>query len=162
MFHPDDDLLADVALGEPAARFTREHLTSCSACATEVEALSRTLAVLRVAPAEPVAPPPRVWDAVQAAVLLDDAPVLLDDAPADARVGAPTLVNGEPGSFADRHAPVTELRTRRAAAASRRSHRRVGAGWLAAAAAVGVLGGGVGVAALGGDDRPTEPASVVL
>ncbi|MGL5910311.1 MAG: anti-sigma factor [Phycicoccus sp.] len=154
MFHPDDDVLADLALGEPVTGSARDHVSSCSVCTAEVGSLSTTLAVLRTAPVELVPPPRRVWDAVHSAVLLDDAP-------APARAAAPVLASREPESPVDQGAPPVELRSRRDAAV-RRSRRSVGFGWLAVAAAVGVVGGGVGVAALGGDDGPKEPAGEVI
>ncbi|MGL4175547.1 MAG: hypothetical protein ACRCSN_05670 [Dermatophilaceae bacterium] len=154
MFHPDEDVLADLVLGEPVTGSVRDHVSSCSACTAEVDTLSTTLAVLRTAPVELVPPPPRVWDAVQSAVLLEDAP-------APTQVAAPVLTSREPDPVAHQAAPPIELRTRRDAAA-RRSRRSVGLGWLAVAATVGVVAGGLGAAALGGDDSPKEPAGVVL
>ncbi|MGL5864693.1 MAG: anti-sigma factor domain-containing protein [Dermatophilaceae bacterium] len=155
MFHPDDDALADLALGEPVNPSVRDHASSCPVCATEVESLSRALAVLRTAPVELLAPPPRVWDAVRSAVLLDDAP-------APVQVAAPAVAIRDTDPPADPYPPAIELGSRRDSQASPRSRRTVGFGWLAAAAAVGVIGGGVGVAALDRSDSPTEPASVVL
>ncbi|MDT0164645.1 hypothetical protein Q9R32_03645, partial [Actinotalea sp. AC32] len=75
MQHVEPELLALVALGEPADDDAREHLATCAACAAEVEALSGAVLTARsVTPADTlVAPPPAVWEGVRAELGLSPA-----------------------------------------------------------------------------------------
>lgn len=112
MPHLEPELIALIALGEPADADARSHLDRCPTCAAELESLATTVVRGRAAgpePAELVDPPEHVWDAIAAELAL----------PAHVRPGAPT--------------PTAEPR------------RRVAPGWLAAAAAAGIVVGGLGV-----------------
>ncbi|MBX9243491.1 hypothetical protein ICW40_01560, partial [Actinotalea ferrariae] len=63
MEHVDEETLALIALGEPAADADRAHVASCERCAAEVAELSAVVAVGRATGAHEalVAPPPEVW-----------------------------------------------------------------------------------------------------
>jgi hypothetical protein len=74
--HSDPDVLALLALGEPAPAADTAHLDTCAQCRDEVEALARIVSTVRSDPeadavlaahaGAAVAPPPRVWDAIAA------------------------------------------------------------------------------------------------
>lgn len=124
MPHLDPELIALLALGESADADARAHLDQCPACSAELDVLSTTVARGRAAGpelAELVAPPEHVWDAIAAEL----------DLPADVRPGGPAAAP-EPRDAGQR--PVR-----------RPGRRRVAPGWLAAAAAAGIVIGGVGV-----------------
>ena len=124
MPHLEPELIALLALGEPADADARAHLDQCPACAAELEALSTTVVRARAAGpglAELVEPPVRVWDAIAAEL----------DLPAHVRPGAASPNVGTQGA--------REPSERRA------GRRRVAPGWLAAAAAAGIVVGGIGV-----------------
>jgi Anti-sigma-K factor rskA len=139
--HVDPEVLALVALGEPAAGADRSHLDTCPRCAAEVASLAATVAVARTArPTDaPVPPAPAVWDRVRAELGLAD----------DGRAGdAPRTAPAAPTADDRPLAPVVPLR------------RRVGP-WIAAAAACGVVVGGAGVAWWVARDEGTPPADVL-
>ena len=100
MSHPDDELLADAALGlDELAPGAREHLERCGECASSVAELRRTAslvsgsaAALRV-PGAWAGPPPRVWERIAATVAGDGAGVV----PIGAR-GAPTRLSRSPAT----------------------------------------------------------------
>ncbi|WP_062518851.1 anti-sigma factor [Demequina silvatica] len=123
MQHCDDESLAAIALGEPLSAADGEHAATCERCASEVEALRATLTRAGLgAGVELVAPPARVWAGIEGEIAAED------DAPAGAVV------------------PLTRARGRR----ERRVPGHTFRGWVVgAAAAVGVVIGGVGVALLG-------------
>lgn len=123
MPHLEPELIALLALGEPADADARAHLDQCTACAAELESLSTTVARGRAAGPELTAlvePPGHVWDAIAAEL----------DLPAHVRPGAPAP-EAEPQEASE--------------PAARRAGRRVAPAWLAAAAAAGVVVGGLGV-----------------
>ena len=147
MEHVDPEVLALIALGEPApSDADRAHLRACAACAAEVASLTAAVGVARtVRPTDaPVAPSPAVWDRIRTELALPD-----PQAPAGpgARVR-----HDEPGlttAAAPGLAPVVPLRRRRTAP------------WVAAAAACGVVLGGAGGAWWAGRDAGPGPADVV-
>ena len=132
--HDDDrrDALALAALGEPLDPEFAVHERTCPVCRAELEGLVRTVDLARggvaPAPTRDVRPPAAVWEAIAREV----------------RTGAPAPSAPPVGPPAP---PVTTL------AAARRRRRR----WsvLAVAAAVAVVGAGVGGYAVGRDDAAT-------
>jgi hypothetical protein len=72
MSHPDDELLADLALGGDldASSDTREHVSGCPVCSATVQDLRRTLALAAHAESSPTwsPPPQRVWSRIEDAV----------------------------------------------------------------------------------------------
>ena len=116
MPHLEPELIALIALGEPADADARAHLDGCPACAAELESLAATVVRGRAAGpelAELVEPPERVWDAIAAEL----------DLPADVRPGAPApgRAAGRPGAVGT--APPARLRARVARRGGRRRHR---------------------------------------
>ncbi len=124
MPHLEPELIALIALGEPAGADARAHLDRCPTCAAELESLATAVVRGRAAGpelAELVDPPERVWDAIAAEL----------DLPAHVRPGAPT--------------PTVEPRVAVEQTARQPGRRRMAPGWLAAAAAAGIVVGGLGV-----------------
>ncbi|HYJ75312.1 MAG TPA: anti-sigma factor [Kineosporiaceae bacterium] len=76
MPHSDPDVLALVALGEPAPGPDAEHLRGCEQCRADVEELRQVVSAVRVdVPAGPaVAPPASVWEDIAAATGVRTAP----------------------------------------------------------------------------------------
>ena len=68
MSHPDDDTLAGLALGEPAAPEVAEHVRGCASCSEALASLRDTITTLRAPVPELLAPPVSVWDAVSAEI----------------------------------------------------------------------------------------------
>jgi hypothetical protein len=127
MSHPDDELLADLALGADleVSPEAREHVSGCPVCQSTVQDLRRTLALAAHAESVPAwsSPPQQVWSRIEEAIGAQPAAGPASEAPDQA---AP--------------APVTTLESRR----TPRSSRRVlpwAAGMAAAGLAVGLLGG---------------------
>ncbi|WP_299441471.1 anti-sigma factor domain-containing protein [uncultured Phycicoccus sp.] len=141
MNHPDDDTLAALALGETADGRTATHVAACPVCSAEVEALRSTLQLARSGAPELIAPPPSVHAAVLAA--LDDES---GNGPAD---GVPEAGPAAGAAVGD------ELAHRRA-----RRERRLPLGWIAGAAAAGLVFGAVGTRVLDQDPAPT-PTTVL-
>lgn len=121
MQHVDPEVLALVALGEPADDGARAHLATCAECTAEVHSFAATVGTARsVTPADAlIAPPPEVWDRVRGELGLS--PALEPDGTGSGRAAA---AGGA------------------AAGGSRRRGSR--APWIAAAAAAGVVVGGAG------------------
>ncbi|MEO6790362.1 MAG: anti-sigma factor [Ornithinibacter sp.] len=145
MSHPDQDLLADLALGEPVSTDAREHVADCLTCSSELEVLRTALGLVRVPRPELVAAPAGLWDRV-----------LADTQVESASVSPPTP---EPFDPAQRHltdvAPVLGAPDELAERRSRPGRRRVGLTWVAGAAAAGLVLGAVGSRVLGeGDTQP--------
>jgi hypothetical protein len=172
--HADPEVLALVALGEPADDATRAHLATCDACSAEVADLARVVVSARsLTPADTlVEPPDAVWLAVRSELELS--PTLLPDgrspepsgrqasgtatgaAMTDAAV-TDAAVTGAPTSASASTDDLSRART------SRATRRRTP--WIAAAAAAGVLVGGVGGAwwARSADgERPAVVAEAAL
>lgn len=164
MSHPDQDLLADVALGESVPGDVRAHIADCTTCAAEIDSLRSTLSALRQPQPNLVTAPAAVWDRVlstmdegaalsaqplgpapSAAQPMGQAPA--EDAPAAARPDVPDV---SPAGGHD------ELAARRSGA----GRRRVGLGWVAGAAAAGLVFGVVGARVLTGEEA-TAPAITV-
>lgn len=140
--HPDDALV-DLVTGAPVAPEVSAHVAGCLRCADELDALREVVGHVRGPAPELVAPPPDLWDRVEAE---------LDTEPAADPVASPVL-HSLPAPVTDRPADVRPLR-------SASPVRRVSPWWLGAAAAVGLVVGGVGVGLL---DRPEPvPTPVVL
>ncbi|MFS0702826.1 anti-sigma factor [Cellulomonas sp. 179-A 4D5 NHS] len=186
MEHVDPEVLALASLGEPLADDEHEHLATCAQCSDEVAALSQVVAVGRSsAPGDTlVAPPVAVWGRIRDELGLDPALAPGDAVPVTSTgrtsapvAGPPTPDASAPGSTApdspvpgsseapgapapagsspapggspgDGLAPVVELRRRRTA-------------WVAAAAAAGLVVGGVGGAVWMDRVRADEAAAVV-
>jgi anti-sigma-K factor RskA len=154
MPHPDPDLLADLALGEPVADDTRAHVAACEQCRDEVAALTATAEDLAAPAPELVAPRPGLRAEVLAAALGD--------------LASPTTPPADPAVPDDHPArPTDELAARRmtarsaAAGTSAPGSRRFGLTWLVGAAAAGVVLGGAGAAAVGAL-RPDQPQVTVV
>ncbi|MFW2512849.1 anti-sigma factor [Demequina sp. SO4-13] len=145
MSHLDDDALAELALGG-GRESDAEHAAGCADCRDELESLRAMLA--RVQAAGPgtglLTPPDRVWDSVVAELDSDG------ESSVDV-LGASTTADAPP-----REAPQSgsdELASRR---------ERGGSRWtLAAAAAAGIVVGGVGVGVALGIGAGGGDASVV-
>ena len=135
MDHVDPDALALIALGEPADPAAEAHLAVCERCSDEVAELERVvLAGRAVGPDEVlVAPPARVWAAIEAELGLSTA----------APLTVPVAGTG-PSS-----ATVVPLRPRRAPA------------WIATAAAAGVVVGGLGGAWVANRGDATPAPAIV-
>jgi hypothetical protein len=153
--HVDPEVLALIALGEPASDADRAHLSTCAACAQEAESLAAVVRVGRsVTPADTlVAPPPAVWDRIRSEL---DLPAAGGDAAGPAAARSNT-------AGPDTAGPDTVRRTEGAAVAPVVPLRRRATGWIAAAAAGGLVVGGLGGAWLvgRGDADPASPAAVV-
>lgn len=147
--HVDDDVLSLLALGEDAGSAAdRTHVPACPRCSAELVQLRELVAVARDARTDGplVAPAPHVWERIARELALDPAPVELDAtagrtdaAPAaDTRTAdEPVLVGGGTTLAAD-PAPDAAL----APVVPLRPGRRWG--WVAGAAAAGLVVGGVG------------------
>jgi anti-sigma-K factor RskA len=148
--HPDEEDLATVALGEDVPPEVADHVGGCAACRAEVAELSRVLAVARTTTAQdvPSAPSPEVWDRVRAELGLGRTPAPVVAPPPPVRPASPARREDRPGD-AGRPRPAAEVRPL--------PRRRVPVAWIGAAAAAGLVLGGVG-GALWASSRP-EPAS---
>lgn len=159
MDHVDLDVLALVALGEPASDADLAHIGACERCAEDLLSLTETVRVGRsVTAADALVPPPsQVWDRIAGELSLGRG-AAQDSADADAAADADADTGAAPGPGAapgtdpapsagePTLAPVVPL-------------RRPAAPWLAAAAAAGVVIGGVGGVLWSGQDD--APAAVV-
>lgn len=151
MDHVDPDVLALIALGEPADPAAEAHLAVCERCADEAADLERVVLAGRAVGRDDVlvAPPARVWAAIESelglatATPLPRATSVPQGAPPSESPAAPT--DGTDPS----PAVVVPLRRRGVPA------------WIASAAAAGVVVGGLGGAwvANRGD---AEPAPTVV
>ena len=139
--------LALAALREPLPADDAAHLADCPQCQAEVVSLQRGVDALTVpefaTAGAPLAPPPRVWDAIAAATGVSVSP-----SSSPALVSVPS--RPEPTAPPAAEDNVRELRPRRGRL-------------LLAAAAVAVVAAGAGAIALNGDDEvplastPLEP-----
>lgn len=166
MTHPDDDMLAALALGESIPNDVAEHVGGCAPCSREVAALRSTLSVLREPVPALTAPPASVWDAVLAEI---DAPqtsaapptASVDPAPPAAAPvpAAPGVVDMSVAAPATPQPATDELATRRE---DRENRRRGGIplAWVAGAAAAGILLGAAGGRLLGAEDPAPAPITV--
>jgi hypothetical protein len=85
--HPEPDLLALLALGEPVASGTTEHVEACPRCGAEVAGLTSVVVALRSAGPDRglEAPSPEVWQSVQRELGLGEAAAPVDLAARRAR-----------------------------------------------------------------------------
>lgn len=136
MQHPEAELLAAVALGEEPDVGVDAHLADCPTCRGEVAELAGVAEAVRV-DAPLMAPPPRVWEAVQAAIGTPTP----NSALAPTSTGGPTPVSAAPGD--------------------RLVSRRSLLGWVAAAAVAGAAAGAGATWLLTRPDETPEPAASV-
>lgn len=148
--HSDPDELAMLALGEEVPAAVTEHLATCAECAAELESLAEAAALIRSARGEElVAAPESVWAGISNELGLASSPV-------EETRTAPEVLSAPPedssGTAESEEGVVVDL-------ASRRSSRPWT--WIAAAAAAGVVVGGVGASWI---DRlgPAEPEPAVV
>lgn len=170
MEHVDPDVLALIALGEPADDATRAHLADCERCRAETEELSAVVAHGRaVTPADAlVAAPAAVWAGIRTELALAEDLEPDGTVPAGRRaVGGGIADSGVPGA-GTRGAPGSEGPGRHELSGAGRfggggvsSSRGRRAPWIAAAAAAGVVVGGAGGAMWAGRETPpAEPAVI--
>ena len=140
MSHPDDELLADVALDvDKPPPGTHEHLGECLECRRAVDQLRRTTVLLSQgsaaipSPAAWQSPPPHVWQRVAAAIADRDPVPAPGPAPSPAPAPAPA-----PAPVPAHRAEVTRLDL---TASRRRQGWPWAAGLAAAGLAVGLLTG---------------------
>jgi hypothetical protein len=148
--HPDPELLAALALGDPVADGVQEHVAGCAECRDEVAALGATAVSLRGPFPELVPPRPGLRESVLAAALGTETAA----APGGTATGAST--GAQVGD---------ELAARRASrggsSGSPPGPPRFGTAWLVGAAAAGLVVGGVGVAAVEQARSPEQQTAVV-
>ncbi len=144
MNHPDDDTLADLALGESAPTDVAEHVRGCTQCSREVAALRSTVRALRDPVPALAAPSPAVWDAVLAEIDAEPAPVVL------------TSTEARPSPVTSPEVPTDELTARR----ETRRRRGIPLAWVAGAAAAGLVVGVAGARLLDGEDPASAPVTV--
>lgn len=152
MDHVDPDVLALIALGEPVDPSAETHLAVCERCADEVTELERAVTAGRATGPDDVlvAPPARVWAAIESELGLSTATPLPTTARAvDADPSEEAAV--PPGTSASEPVVATVLPLRR---------RRTSA-WIASAAAAGVVVGGLGGAWVAGRGD-AEPAPAIV
>ncbi|MEZ0447723.1 anti-sigma factor [Cellulomonas sp. ICMP 17802] len=128
--HVDDDLLALLALGEPAGSMSDlAHIEECERCADELESLREVVELARSGGPDRglVAPAPAVWDRIAGELRLSPGVQGL------ATSAEPAAPAPEP---VDAPAHVVELESRRGRPRAWR--------WVAAAAAAGLVVGGGG------------------
>ncbi|QKE84167.1 anti-sigma factor [Arthrobacter sp. NEB 688] len=144
--HPDDDLVL-LATGHPVPAEVSVHLDSCPRCAHELAALRAVSELLRD-PVHLVDAPVGLWDKVSAEIDRDEdgRPLL-------------TVVDGEVPDDAPASAAAVD---RSPAPTGPTRRRRFGGAWLVAAAAAGIVVGGVGVRALESPAPQPTPSTVVL
>lgn len=131
--HPDEEVLASIALGEEVSTEQAAHAMNCRRCGVLVAELQQTLALAMAASGELWSTPPEsVWRSV-AAELVPTAPVRMDE-----------VVPVE-------DAPVDEV--------ARRRHRSLAWVGVAAGLAVGVVIGAIGPRLL---PQPAPPTAQVL
>lgn len=141
MSHPDNEALAELALGGGSAS-DAEHAVGCTDCRTEVASLQAMVARVQIAGPgrDLLTPPDRVWSAIVAEIDADD-----------------SAATAAPETDADTRAHVPPAADDLAARRPRRGSR-----WsLAAAAAAGVVVGGLGVGAALGLGNGGEETAVV-
>lgn len=152
--HVDDETLTLLALGEDAGTATdRAHVDACGRCADEVAALADVAVAARAA-GPLVAPPPHVWDAVADELALADRTVPHTTATSTGTsTGRPTDASARdaagPGTAPGEVVPLRPARRRSFA-------------WVAAAAAAGVVVGGVATWAVVREPAWDVIASAVL
>lgn len=158
MDHVDPDVLALIALGEsdPAAE---AHVAVCERCADEVAELARVVAVGRAAGPDDalVAPPARVWAAIESELGLTTAAPLPTTRAAAAAPAAEAAPDAEPRTGATTEPARPAPDDSDPAVVPLRRRRRTSA-WIASAAAAGVVVGGLGGAWVASRDDAPAPA----
>lgn len=139
--HPEEEALAALALGDGTPD-DAVHVDGCSTCRAEVDAYVDAMArAVGAGPVTLVAPPARVWEAIQDELSEDQGSPGASPQTVSATVGAaPTLEGSGSGSGAG---AADEL-------AARRARRMPRWAFAANAAAAGVVVGAFGVSLLGG------------
>lgn len=74
MQHCDEDTLSLAALGEPTSTEVEAHLSQCTTCRRELQALQDVVDVARQAQPAAVVPPPSVWAGIAAATGVSSEP----------------------------------------------------------------------------------------
>ena len=154
MQHLDPESLSLLALGEELGDDAADHLRSCASCAAEYRGLRRAVLAAKSGPeATALEPPgPQVWAEIHSALGLSTA-VAADPLGSPTALGSPPAPPRASGSMSPPPPPasgsVTALPAREDRA-GRRQEPGAGSGWLrsprmwlAAAAAVALLGAGV-------------------
>ncbi len=141
--HPDDELLAGLAIGEPVDQEVVAHIASCRHCQAEVAELREVASLIRSVNDEDLSTPPTsVWDAVSTELDLDE------------RQGTPASSS----AAGDARNQTGDLLAERRAATLASGGRGRSARWVlsAAAAALGILiGVGVGARLANSNDSDT-------
>jgi hypothetical protein len=158
MTHPDDDVLAAIALGDPAPSEVADHVRGCASCTESLASLRATVSTLRAPVDALLVPPASVWDAVTSEI----------DGNADgtwsAGDGAAATQGGRPAAVpAPAHDTEDDLAARRTARGDDRSpspRRRIPVAWVAGAAAAGLVVGVAGARLL--DRADPAPAAVTV
>ena len=154
MNHLTDDRLVDIALGSPSDAEEAEHLNRCQECSAVLAGVTDTMSSTRALDTSVlVAPPARVWDAIQAEIRAGSMAPTPSTAPSHPLPGGPADARPfEPNS----DATVTSLSGRH-----RHGRRPVfpGAWLLAAACVLGIVlgvGGAVLASRMGTEPQPSE------
>lgn len=156
MTHPDDDLLAALALGEPAPSGAAEHTRTCPSCSEDLASLRDTMTALRDPAPVLVAAPSSVWGAIEAEI---DGESATATAPAPAPAHAPAPVPAPAPAPASVTGTDDDLARQRAARTTR-GRRGFPLAWVAGAAAAGLVVGVVGTRFLAAEDTPIAPVTV--
>lgn len=137
--HPEQETLAAIALGEPVGPDVGTHVATCASCQAVVAELAEALGLARDAAGEElVAPPDSVWRAISERVTAEPRDPRPGEAP-PSKAPLPPAASGPPDELAAR--------------------RRPRFGWLAVAAAIGVVAGVVGTQVV--PDLFSPPAQVI-
>lgn len=139
MFHPDDEALAGIALGDETGLTAEEldHVRSCAACSATIDSLRHTLSLARggAETSSFAAPPAGLWSRIEEAI---------DAQPVDTEtIGAPASSpegRGGPGVAASPDA-VRPIESAPSVARERRQRGRLPLSWAAGLAAAGVAVG---------------------
>ncbi|MGA8045148.1 MAG: anti-sigma factor [Dermatophilaceae bacterium] len=151
MTHMTDDRLVDIALGSAADATETAHLSGCAECTAVLDGVTDTISLTQSTDSTVlVAPPARVWEAIQAEIRTQAAPDLISE-----RHGGSGFRDE---SFGDVTAPPEPSGTVTSLSGRHRHGRRPAfpATWLLAAACVLGIVLGVGGATVAGR-MGTEP-----
>lgn len=66
MIHPDQDVLAAIALGEPTDEEVLAHIANCVECQSDIDGYAEVVTLARGGPSTMVEPPNSVWDRIEA------------------------------------------------------------------------------------------------
>ena len=155
MNHLADDRVVDIALGSPTDATEAEHLSTCSECGAVLDGVTDTVALTRGLDSSVlVAPPARVWEAIQAEIRAETEPGTLPARHADSGF--------RDESFDDVTAPPRPPATVTDLSGRHRHGRRPafpGTWLLAAACVLGILlgvGGATIAGRMGTEPQPSE------